>query len=74
MTEAGSIYPQKTEQLGAAPQKILFPLLKHDEALVAHPHGDASTPVDVNMNRLGVPSDKRLITLLNYNLLFFLIL
>lgn len=53
---------------------LLFPLLKHDEALVAHPRGDVSTPVDMNMNRLGVPSDKRLITLLNYNLLFFLIL
>lgn len=67
---------QKADQLVLGSQKILYSLLNNDEALVLCPVliVVANAPVDVNMNRFQVPSDKRLITLLNYNLFFFLIL
>lgn len=63
---------QKAERLIIGPQKILHSLLKNDEALVLRPVliVVANAPVDMNMNRFWVPSDKRLITLLNCNLFF----
>lgn len=55
-----------------APRRF-FSLLRIDEAhvLCAVLTVAANTPVDMNMNRFQVPSDKRLITLLNYSLFFF---
>lgn len=55
-----------------APRRF-FSLLRNDEALVlcADLTVAANTPVDMNMTRFQVPSDKRLITLLNYSLIFF---
>ena len=63
---------QKAEPLVIGTQKILYSLLKNDETLVLCPVliVVANTPVDMNTNRFWVPSDKRLITLLNYNLFF----
>lgn len=64
-------WEQKAEWV-LAPRRFLS-LLRNDEALIlcAALIVAANTPVDMNMNRFQVPSDKRLITLLNYSLIFF---
>lgn len=61
---------QKAEQVLAL--RRFFSLLRNDEALVlcAILIVAANTLVDTNMNRFQVPGDKRLITLLNYSLVF----
>lgn len=73
IAEMVSCCDQKAEQLVIGPQMIFYSLLKNDETPVLCPvlFVVANTLVDMSMNGLWVPGDKRLITLLNGNLFFF---